>query len=113
MVFLRATIVRDSALMTEISESKYNFIRADQIRKHEEGLSLMSNENMPILPKWGDSLTLPPSFEDYQESLQKYKGALEKDNRSLDKNSPPPEAIADKPPTVIEGEDPTATEAKD
>jgi general secretion pathway protein D len=70
MVFLRATIVRDSALMTEISESKYNYIRADQIRKHEEGLSLMSNENMPILPQWQDNLTLPPSFNDYQQKLE-------------------------------------------
>lgn len=70
MVFLRATIVRDSALMTEISESKYNYIRADQIRKHEEGLSLMSNENMPILPQWQDNLTLPPSFNEYQQKLE-------------------------------------------
>ncbi len=70
MVFLRATIVRDSSLMTEISESKYNYIRADQIRKHEEGLSLMSNENMPILPQWQDNLTLPPSFEEYQKQLE-------------------------------------------
>ena len=70
MVFLRATIVRDSALMKEISESKYNYIRADQIRKHEEGLSLMSNENMPILPQWQDKLTLPPSFDDYQKKLE-------------------------------------------
>ena len=70
MVFLRATIVRDSALMTEISESKYNYIRADQIRKHEEGLSLMSNENMPILPQWQDKLTLPPSFDEYQQKLE-------------------------------------------
>ena len=69
MVFLRATIVRDSNLMKEISESKYNFIRADQIRKHEEGLSLMSNENMPILPQWQDNLTLPPSFDEYQQKL--------------------------------------------
>lgn len=70
MVFLRATIVRNSSLMTEISEAKYNYIRADQIRKHEEGLSLMSNENMPILPQWQDNLTLPPSFEEYQKQLE-------------------------------------------
>jgi general secretion pathway protein D len=70
MVFLRATIVRDAGLMAEISESKYNYIRADQIRKQEEGLSLMSNENIPILPQWQDKLTLPPSFEEYQKQLQ-------------------------------------------
>ena len=70
MVFLRATIVRDAGLMAEISESKYNYIRADQIRKQEEGLSLMSNENIPILPQWQDKLTLPPSFEEYQKQFE-------------------------------------------
>jgi len=91
MVFLRATIVRDSNLMTDISESKYNYIRADQIRKHEEGLSLMSNENMPILPQWQDNLTLPPSFDEYQKKLE------EKDIE------------LPKPPTATEG---VATEEK-
>lgn len=73
MVFLRPTIVSDSALMSEMSQAKYNYIRADQLRKHEEGLSLMSNENMPILPKWDDKLTLPPSFEEYQKSIEEKK----------------------------------------
>jgi general secretion pathway protein D len=62
--------VRDASLMTEISETKYNYIRADQIRKQEEGLSLMSNENIPILPQWQDKLTLPPSFEEYQKQFE-------------------------------------------
>ena len=91
MVFLRATIVRDSTLMKEISESKYNYIRADQIRKQEEGLSLMSNEHLPILPEWQDNMTLPPSFEEYQKTLSEKDLALPK------------------PPTVIEG---VATEEK-
>jgi general secretion pathway protein D len=76
MVFLRATIVRDSSLMKEISESNYNYIRSDQIRKQEEGLSLMSDENMPILPEWQDNLTLPPSFEEYQRNIEKKKNGL-------------------------------------
>ena len=83
MVFLRATIIRDAGLMSEISESKYNFIRADQIRKHEEGLSLMSNENMPILPQWQDELTLPPSFGEYQETLEKNKLKQEKQQKEI------------------------------
>jgi general secretion pathway protein D len=73
MVFLRATIIRDANVMDEISESKYNFIRADQIRKQEEGLSLMSDDKLPILPKWNDALALPPSFKEYQESIKAEK----------------------------------------
>jgi general secretion pathway protein D len=87
MVFLRATIVSDSLLMKEISESKYNYIRADQIRKQEEGLSLMSDENMPILPEWQDHLTLPPSFEEYQNNIEQQKNSLIK--------SPAVEAVND------------------
>ncbi|MBU2891740.1 type II secretion system secretin GspD [Colwellia sp. D2M02] len=83
MVFLRATIVRDAALMRDISENKYNYIRADQIRKHEEGLSLMSDENMPILPQWQDELTLPPSFKEYQDDIEAKKAAAEKQAREL------------------------------
>ena len=80
MVFLRATIIRDASLMNEISENKYNFIRADQIRKHEEGLSLMSNKKLPMLQEWNDDLTLPPSFEEYQDKLQQEKSHSPEDS---------------------------------
>ena len=73
MVFLRATIIRDASLMNEISEGKYNYIRADQIRKQEEGLSLMSDKHLPILPEWNDDLALPPTFNEYQNKLQQDK----------------------------------------
>ena len=56
--------------MHSMAKDKYNFIRADQLRKQEEGLSLMDDDNLPILPQWNDELTLPPSFEADQESVQ-------------------------------------------
>lgn len=67
MVFLKPTIVRDGHLMNELSRGKYNYIRAQEIRKREEGLSLMDDKNLPILPEWNDSLALPPSFDKYME----------------------------------------------
>ena len=78
MVFLRATIIRDASLMNEISEGKYNYIRADQIRKQEEGLSLMSDKHLPILPEWNDDLALPPTFSEYQNKLQQDKDRASK-----------------------------------
>jgi general secretion pathway protein D len=97
MVFLRATIIRDASLMNEISESKYNYIRADQIRKQEEGLSLMKDTKLPILPEWSDNLALPPSFDEYQKKLQQEKehsaqddlpqGYLPQDNLPQDKSA--------------------------
>jgi len=79
MVFLRSTIIREAGLMNEISESKYNYMRADQIRKQEEGLSLMSNKKLPILPEWTNDLVLPPTFDDYQQKVQQDQSQQEKD----------------------------------
>jgi general secretion pathway protein D len=67
MVFIRATIIRDGNAMNEISKKKYNYIRADEIRKQEEGLSLMDDAKMPLLPEWNDALVLPPSFDEYMK----------------------------------------------
>jgi general secretion pathway protein D len=68
MVFLRATIIRDGALMNEISKKKYNYIRAKEIEKQEQGLSLMDSDLIPLLPEWDDKLTLPPVFDKYMET---------------------------------------------
>jgi general secretion pathway protein D len=86
MVFLRATIIRDANLMNEISEGKYNYIRADQIRKQEEGLSLMSDKKLPILPEWSDELALPPSFDEYQDKLQQEKDHSPEDDLPKETN---------------------------
>jgi general secretion pathway protein D len=67
MVFIRPTIIRDGKLMNDISKEKYNYIRATEIRKQEEGLSLMNDEKMPLLPEWNDQLALPPSFDEYMK----------------------------------------------
>ncbi|MDX2367258.1 MAG: type II secretion system protein GspD, partial [Colwellia sp.] len=83
MVFLRPTIISDAKVMNGMAKEKYNFIRADQMRKQEEGLSLMSNKKLPILPKWNDDLVLPPSFNEYQNKLQQEKSvedSLPKEN---------------------------------
>ena len=79
MVFLRPTIITDAKVMNTLAKEKYNFIRADQIRKQEEGLSLMSNKKLPILTEWNDDLALPPSFDEYQDKLQQEKDPLAQD----------------------------------
>lgn len=71
MVFLRPTIIRDGSHMSEISKTKYNYIRADEIRKQEEGLSFMDDKVLPLLPVWSDDLTLPPSYDEHMESINK------------------------------------------
>ena len=85
MVFLKPQIMTDSDVMHNLAKEKYNFIRADQLRKQEEGLSLMRDEKLPLLPQWNDQLTLPPSFDKYQESIK--AGKFNQEDASTDEAS--------------------------
>ncbi|GLX78911.1 type II secretion system protein GspD [Thalassotalea insulae] len=77
MVFLRPTIIRDGKLMNQISKEKYNYIRADELRKQEDGLELMDDEKLPLLPQWNEQLALPPSFDEYMDNKKQAKSATE------------------------------------
>ena len=77
MVFLKPTIVRDGVTMNAISHRKYNYIRAQQLQRQQEGISLMPRSETPSLPQWDDALSLPPTFEEYL--LEKEKRKQEQD----------------------------------
>ncbi|WP_299077845.1 type II secretion system secretin GspD [uncultured Paraglaciecola sp.] len=65
MVFIRPTIIRDGVTMNKISQSKYQYIRAEQLKRQAQGIPLMPFTEGPSLPEWDESLSLPPSFDDY------------------------------------------------
>jgi general secretion pathway protein D len=65
MVFIRPTIIRDGVTMNEISQKKYQYIRAEQLKRQSQGIPLMPFTESPSLPEWDDKLSLPPSFENY------------------------------------------------
>ena len=73
MVFIRPTIIRDGVTMNEISHKKYQYIRAEQLKRQSQGIPLMPNTEGPTLPEWNDKLSLPPSFEDYIMNKDKEK----------------------------------------
>jgi general secretion pathway protein D len=73
MVFIRPTIIRDGVTMNEISHKKYQYIRAEQLKRQSQGIPLMPNTEGPTLPVWDDKLSLPPSFEDYIMNKDKEK----------------------------------------
>jgi general secretion pathway protein D len=76
MVFIRPTIVRDEASVAEVTGKKYNFMRAQQLDRQTRGIQLISDdENMPVLPKFDESLALPPSFEEVQKKSSKQDGS--------------------------------------
>jgi general secretion pathway protein D len=65
MVFIRPTIVRDGVTMNKISQQKYQYIRAEQLKRQSQGIPLMPFTEGPALPEWDDTLSLPPSYEEY------------------------------------------------
>lgn len=71
MVFLRPTIIRDGVLMNQISNKKYNYIRAEQLKRQSQGVPLMPNTGTPVLPAWDDALILPPTYEEFLLEQQK------------------------------------------
>ncbi|MCZ5936386.1 type II secretion system protein GspD, partial [Escherichia coli] len=58
MVFIRPTILRDGMAADGVSQRKYNYMRAEQIYRDEQGLSLMPHTAQPILPSQNQAL--PP-----------------------------------------------------
>lgn len=71
MVFLRPTIVRDSSTANGISSRKYNYMRAQQLQRSEEGVTLMPNTETPVLPEFKDSnLAIPPELQKYLDERE-------------------------------------------
>ena len=63
MVFLHPVILRDAAVTTRITGSKYEYIRAQQMGVRERGVALMDDEAAPVMPTFDEFMQLPPPFE--------------------------------------------------
>ena len=62
MVFLHPVIMRDEGLLANVSGGKYNYIRAKQLALREKGVSLLRNEETPLMRPLDELLELPPPF---------------------------------------------------
>ncbi|RUO53202.1 type II secretion system protein GspD [Pseudidiomarina halophila] len=66
MIFLRPTIVRDNETAQGLSSRKYNYMRAQQLKRQDEGIALMPNTDTPALSEFEDSeLAIPPELQEY------------------------------------------------
>jgi len=63
MVFLHPVILRDNETADRYTGAKYNYIRAMQLEKDNEGVPLMSGKGAPNMPIAEELLELPPVFE--------------------------------------------------
>ncbi|EGM77114.1 general secretion pathway protein D [Rheinheimera sp. A13L] len=70
MIFIRATIMRDDGLLSEVSQRKYNYVRAQQLAQGEKGISLMPGAETPAMPEFDDTLIIPPTFDEYLQKKE-------------------------------------------
>jgi len=61
MIFLRPVILKDAATQAQITESKYSFIRAQQLEHREKGIYLLDDDMSPLLPE--ELPTIPKPFK--------------------------------------------------
>ncbi|WP_301774414.1 type II secretion system secretin GspD [Pseudidiomarina terrestris] len=72
MIFLRPTIVRDTSTAQGLSSRKYNYMRAQQLKRQDKGITLMPNTDTPVLSEFEESeLAIPPELQEY---LDKHNG---------------------------------------
>ncbi|OEF95019.1 type II secretion system secretin GspD [Vibrio splendidus] len=70
MVFIKPTIIRDGMTADGITQRKYNFIRAEQLYKAEQGLKLMADDNIPVLPKFGTDMNHPAEIQAFIDQME-------------------------------------------
>lgn len=71
MVFIRANIIRDDVTMNKLSHEKYNYLRSEQEKMEDAGISLMPGSQTPVLPEWNDELVLPPTYQEFLHGKNK------------------------------------------
>ncbi|USD65188.1 type II secretion system secretin GspD [Vibrio sp. SCSIO 43136] len=70
MVFIKPTIIRDGVTADGITQRKYNYIRAEQLMKADEGLKLMDDSLVPVMPRFGDDIVHPPEIQAFVDQLE-------------------------------------------
>lgn len=70
MIFIKPTIMRDDGLLSEVSQRKYNYVRAQQLAQGEKGINLMPGAETPAMPEFDETLIIPPTFDEYLQKKQ-------------------------------------------
>lgn len=71
MIFIKPTIIRDGVTADGISQRKYNYIRAEQLFKANQGLKLLPDSGIPVLPEFGEDFSQhSPEIRAFLEQLE-------------------------------------------
>ena len=112
MIFMQPTIIRDAAVTTRLTSSKYNYMRAQQLEARKKGLLLMHDQESPLLPELNELLVEPPDFkevpfEDATHKAPKKSADVDKKQPTTDPGAADPEQINqldpidDSPPQAV------------
>jgi general secretion pathway protein D len=56
MIFIRTTIIRDNEQLAGASAEKYRYIRDQQSRRKDRGLTYLDDASLPMMAEWEDDL---------------------------------------------------------
>ena len=70
MLFIKPTIIRTGLTADGITQRKYNYIRAEQIFRAQEEVKLMPGVTTPVLPEFGNDLTMPAEIRAIMSELR-------------------------------------------
>nr|WP_211092041.1 type II secretion system secretin GspD [Vibrio agarilyticus] len=70
MVFIKPTIIRDGMTADGITQRKYNYIRAEQLYKADQGLKLMDDSHIPVVPRFGEPRQHPAEIQVFIEQME-------------------------------------------
>ncbi|MFN6969469.1 MAG: type II secretion system secretin GspD [Rheinheimera sp.] len=80
MVFIRPTIMREGGVMNEVSQRKYNYMRAQQLAEQDNGIKLMPDTDKPAMPVWGQERELPPEIQKKLDEMAPVKKQEQEQN---------------------------------
>lgn len=64
MVFIKPSIIRDAATISQITGEKYSYLRAKQLAEKETGVALLPDDVAPLLPQEFIKIPLPFNYID-------------------------------------------------
>ncbi len=62
MAFIHPVIIKNKAILNEHTGRKYNYLRGKELEMSQKGISLFSDQEIPIMPEYQPVPDLPPRY---------------------------------------------------
>lgn len=69
MLFIKPTIIRTGLTADGVTQRKYNYIRAEQLLRAQDGVKLMPDAKKPVLPDYKSDAVMPAEVRALQAEL--------------------------------------------